>query len=345
MKVLVTGNLGFVGSVVTEHLQSLGHEVVGLDTGFFKDCLAVPAWAPREQIFADVRSVEQLPQVHAVVHLAALSNDPLGELNPDITYAINVGGSVSIARLAKKQGIPRFIFASSCSMYGISDSGAVDETSTQNPQTAYATSKVLAEREILAMTSEEFWPISFRFATAYGFSPRPRLDIVVNNLISSAIARGELVLESDGSPWRPLINVTDMARAIAGGLAADAKRIAGEAFNVGCDDENYQVRDIAKFVSEALGDLPLKIGTARGADTRSYKVSFEKFAKTFPDSVPHERLSAAASTLGRRYSDSLDKSDYEAIRFFRLRQIKYLLESGLIDADLLWNAAPPTATV
>jgi nucleoside-diphosphate-sugar epimerase len=224
-------------------------------------------------------------------------------------------------------------------MYGDSESGLVDETSAQKPQTAYAISKVIAEREILALADSTFSPLSFRFATAYGFSPRPRLDIVVNNLIASAISLGELVLESDGTPWRPLIHVKDMARAVAAGLDADPGALASRAFNVGCDEENFQVRDIARLVSGALGNCPLKVGVGGGADTRSYRVAFDKFSAVFPRGVPQERLAIALSDLVARFSASLDRHDYEAARFFRLRWIKELIDAGLVDTGLRWKGA------
>lgn len=337
MRVLVTGNLGFVGAVVTRYLQDHGHRVVGLDTGFFSECVALPPPKPDEQIIADVRDAQSLPEVDAVVHLAALSNDPLGELDEEITHSINVKGSLNIAGLAKRRGIKRFVFASSCSMYGISESGVADEESQQNPQTAYARSKVVAERGILALASDGFAACSLRFATAYGFSERPRLDIVVNNFIASAIAHGELILESDGTPWRPLVHVKDMARAILGVLEGNPSKSAGWAYNVGCGEENYQVRNIAELVSSALGGLPCRIGTARGSDTRSYRVSFERFADAYPEATPIERLPAIVSQLATDYSAVLTKEDFESIRFFRLRQINALLKAGQINSDLRWN--------
>jgi len=310
MKVLVTGNLGYVGTVLTADLQRHGHLVAGYAAGFFAPCLIVDAAAPDEQLFGDTRSfAEDLRGFDAVVHLAALSNDPLGELDPRLTDDINVGGLRRVAEAAKAAGIRRFVFASSCSLYGKSDGDMpLDETCAQNPLTAYARSKVAGERVLAELTDERFRPIALRFSTAYGWSPRLRLDLVVNNLVASGLASGVIALESDGTPWRPLVHVRDMAQAI---------------------------RTIATAVAHALGDAPVTMRPAsEGGDQRSYSVDFARVRATFPAFAPAWNLERGIAELVANMRGKMDAEIFAGPRYFRIRRIHELLAAGTIDNQL-----------
>ena len=276
----------------------------------------------------------------AVVHLAALSNDPIGELDEALTYAINHEATVRLAELARSRGVERFVFASSCSMYGASGSGLpVDESAPLAPLTAYAESKVRSERSLAEMTSDDFSPVSLRFATAYGVSPRLRLDIVLNNLVGWALTTGAVRLQSDGTAWRPLIHVEDMAGAIAAALAAPRDRIHGEAFNAGASDANYIVRDLALMVAEAVGGVEVEFAEGAGADPRSYRVDFSKIAETLETFRPTWNAERGARQLVDAYrADAMDEATFSGDRFVRLSRLKTLLDEGRLDAELRWRA-------
>ena len=337
MKVLVTGNLGYVGTVLTADLQQHGHRVAGYDAGFFSPCLIDDVRAPDEQFFGDTRSfAEDLSGFDAVVHLAALSNDPLGELDPQLTDDINVGGLRRVAEAAKAAGIRRFVFASSCSLYGKSDGNTpLDETCAQNPLTAYARSKVAGERALAELTDERFRPISLRFSTAYGWSPRLRLDLVVNNLVAGGLASGVIALESDGTPWRPLVHVRDMAQAMRLALESDVERTGATPYNVGAEAENYQIRTIATAVAHALGDAPVTMRPAsEGGDQRSYSVDFARVRATFPTFVPAWNLERGIAELVAKMRGHMDAEIFAGPRYFRIRRINELLAAGTIDNRL-----------
>jgi nucleoside-diphosphate-sugar epimerase len=278
--------------------------------------------------------------VDAVVHLAALSNDPIGELDEALTYAINHEATVRLAELARSRGVERFVFASSCSMYGASGSGLpVDESAPLAPLTAYAESKVRSERSLAEMTSDDFSPVSLRFATAYGVSPRLRLDIVLNNLVGWALTTGAVRLQSDGTAWRPLIHVEDMAGAIAAALAAPRERIHGEAFNAGASDANYVVRDLALMVAEVVGGVEVELAEGAGADPRSYRVDFSKIAETLDAFRPAWNAERGARQLVDAYrADAMDEATFSGDRYVRLSRLKTLLDAGKLDADLRWRA-------
>jgi nucleoside-diphosphate-sugar epimerase len=276
----------------------------------------------------------------AVVHLAALSNDPIGELDEALTYAVNHEATVRLAELARSRGVERFVFASSCSMYGASGSGLpVDESAPLAPLTAYAESKVRSERSLAEMSSDAFSPVSLRFATAYGVSPRLRLDIVLNNLVGWALTTGAVRLQSDGTAWRPLIHVEDMAGAIAAALAAPRDRIHGQAFNAGASDANYIVRDLALMVAEAVGEVEVEFAEGAGADPRSYRVDFSKIAETLETFRPTWSAERGARQLVDAYrADAMDEATFSGDRFVRLSRLKTLLDEGRLDAELRWRA-------
>jgi nucleoside-diphosphate-sugar epimerase len=348
MHILVTGNLGYVGSVVTSELQQAGHRVTGYDVGYFADCTMTSPQPPGRQLYADTRDFHPgtMRDIDGVVHLAALSNDPLGELDPQLTDKINVGGLEAVARAARSAGIGRFVFASSCSLYGKSQLGQVlDEEAPQNPLTAYARSKVAGETLLRELTTPDYRPIALRFSTGYGYSPRPRLDLVVNNLVASALANGVIVLESDGTPWRPLIHVQDMAQAIRVALESDPAIVGAQAYNVGLESENYQVRTIAQMISAKLGDLPLSIKpVGKSGDQRSYNVTFSRFRTTFPAFVSKWDLARGIDDLVCRFRASFEPGDFISDRFFRIRKILTLMSAARVDGQLRVASPVPAGT-
>lgn len=337
MRVLLTGHQGYIGTVMAPMLLAAGHEVVGLDTGLYLGCEFGPAPVEMPTLVRDVRdvTVEDLRGVEAVVHLAALSNDPLADLNPDITYDINHRGSVRLAEAAKAAGVERFLLASSCSNYGAAGDKIIDETAALQPVTAYGKSKVLAERDILGLKDGRFCPVFLRPATAYGVSPRLRLDIVLNNLVACAVTTGLIVLQSDGTPWRPIVHAADISRAFIAALAADPAKIAGEAFNVGRSDQNYQVMEIAEAVAQTVPGCRIEIAQGAGPDTRSYRVSFDKIARVMPDFQPEFDVLKGARELYESFTAAgLTRGDFEGIRYKRTGTVKGLLAAGVLDAGL-----------
>jgi nucleoside-diphosphate-sugar epimerase len=347
MRVLVTGHEGYIGSVLVPLLQEAGHEVVGLDAGWFEGCTFGRSPAPVPAVRDDLRDVETpsaLDDVEAVVHLAALCNDPLGDLDPELTDAVNHRASVRLARLAKRAGVRRFLFSSSCSLYGVAaDAGLLDERAPFNPVTAYGRSKVLVEREVAALADARFSPTFLRNATAYGVSPRLRVDLVVNNLVGHALLTGEVLVASDGTPWRPLVHVEDIARAFVALLQAPRDRVHNEAFNVGRTDENYQIRDVARLVSEVVPGSRVRYAPGGGPDPRCYRVSCDKLAAAVPGFAPRYRLGVGVEQLVDAYRTvGLTASDFRE-RYVRLRHIRRLLASGELDATL--RRRPPAPAV
>lgn len=340
MRVLVTGTGGYIGSLLAPVLAERGHEVVGLDTGFYLDgwlyngVKRFPQWVAK-----DIRHItgEDVKGFDAIVHLAELSNDPLGQHSPEITYEINHLGSVELARKAKKAGATRFIYTSSCSVYGIGNDDLKTEESQTNPITAYAKCKVLVERDVAQLADDDFSPTFLRNATAYGPSPRMRFDIVLNNLAGLAWTTKEIKLTSDGSPWRPLVHVLDICEAIACTLEAPREVIHNEVFNVGDSQENYRIREIAQIVSDAFPGCSLTIGNSDG-DSRSYRVAFEKIHQKLTGFCCKRDARLGAAQLRELFERiKMPRETFEFRAYTRLKQLKYLIETSQIDERFFWR--------
>jgi len=340
MKILLTGYAGYIGSVLGPMLQGSGHAVIGMDAGYFAHCtLGSPPAVPGTQ--ADVRdpATELLRGCDAVVHLAALSNDPLGNLNPDLTHEINYRASVRLARAAKAAGVERFVFASSCSLYGVAGDGMLDESAPFNPITPYGESKVFVERDVAALADERFSPTFMRNATAYGVSPRLRADVVVNNLVGYAFTTGDVLLQSDGTPWRPLVHVEDFCRAFLAVLAAPRQQVHNEAFNVGRTSENYRVRDLADLVQTLVPGSRVRYASGAGSDPRSYRVDCSKLEETLPDYRPTWTVERGIRELRDAFArHGLTQGEFLSDRYFRIKQIQRLQREGRLSADLRWSS-------
>lgn len=343
MKLFVTGTEGYIGTRLAPLLLADGHDVVGLDTGFYRDgnLFNAPSLFTRQpaQIIKDLRRIteEDLQGFDAVVHLAELSNDPLGENNPALTFRINHEGSVRLAELARRAGVQRFIYASSCSVYGVGSDTPVTEESPVNPQTAYAKCKTLVERDVGAMAQKDFCVTFLRNATAYGASPRMRFDIVLNDLCGLAWTTKRIALTSDGSPWRPIVHIEDIAKAIRCALVSPADAVNGEIFNVGADTENYRVREIAQIVADVFPGCELTVGP-KSADNRSYRVSFKKIASRLPGFRCAWTARRGAEELRDVFTRiEMDKNTFEFRAFTRLKQLRYLSRTRQIDDEFFWT--------
>ena len=348
MRVLITGHNGYIGSVLAPLVQAAGHDVVGLDTFLFEQATFGEDGPDIDALRMDLRDVQvaDLRGFDAVMHLAALSNDPLGDVNPQITYDINHLGSVRLARLAKAAGVERLVFASSCSLYGVAGDEMLTEEAAFNPITPYGVSKVLFERDVATLADDDFSPTFLRNSTAYGVSPRLRADVVVNNLVAIAFATGEVLIQSDGTPWRPLVHVEDIARAFLAVLHAPRELVHNEAFNVGRSEENYRVRDLGHLVEQVVPGSKVKYADGGGPDPRCYRVDCSKLMRTLPEYRPEWTVRRGMEQLRDAFqANGLTREDLEGDRYFRIRRIRALQSEGLLDPSLRWTAARDNALV
>ena len=337
MKVLLTGNRGYIGVEMVPALRAAGHEVVGLDIGLYDACdfASPPDEVP--ELEGDVRDIrpEQLRGFDAVIHLAALSNDPLGDLDAELTYDINLRGSVRLARAAREAGVARYLFASSCSLYGAGGSDLLDETAPFNPVTPYGQSKIRVEQEVAALASERFSPVFLRNATAYGVSRRLRADVVVNNLVGHAFTTGKVLLQSDGTPWRPLVHLRDIHAAFLAALVAPREAIHNQAFNVGRTSENFRIRQVAEMVAELVPGCRVAFAPGAPPDTRNYRVDFTKAETRLPGFAPRWTLRKGIEELYEAFHRyGLTAEEFLGPRYYRLKAVRALQEGGLLDGQL-----------
>ena len=341
MRVLITGHNGYIGSVLAPMVRAAGHDIVGLDSFLFEGGTFGPDRTHIDALRMDLRDVQvdDLRGFDAVMHLAALSNDPLGDVNPQITYDINHLGSVRLARLAKEAGVNRLIFASSCSLYGVAGDEMLTEEAAFNPITAYGVSKVLFERDVAKLADDDFSPTFLRNSTAYGVSPRLRADVVVNNLVAIAFTTGEVLIQSDGTPWRPLVHIEDIARAFLAVLHAPRELIHNEAFNVGRSEENYRVRDLGELVEQVVPGSKVRYAEGGGPDPRCYRVDCGKLMRTLPEFQPEWTVRRGMEQLRDAFQrNGLTRDELLGDRYFRIKRIRALQSEGLLDASLRWTS-------
>ena len=344
MRVLVTGHDGYIGAVLVPMLRDAGHQVVGMDNYLFESCVFGPVGTlDVPSLRTDIRDVQaaDLEGFDAILHLAALSNDPLGDLNPECTYDINHHASVRLARLAKEAGVPRFLFSSSCSLYGVSDGEAMlKEDAPFNPVTAYGASKIRVEQDVVQLADEHFSPTFLRNATAYGVSPKLRADVVVNNLVGLAYTTGEVLISSDGTPWRPLVHVEDISRAFLAVLHAPRERVHSEAFNIGKTEENYQIRDVAQMVEDVVPGAKVKYAEGGGPDPRCYRVDCGKIARALPEFMPQWTVQRGVEQLYHAYKTyGMTADDFVGAKYVRIKQLKKLQNEGQLDTKIRWQHA------
>jgi nucleoside-diphosphate-sugar epimerase len=337
MRILVTGHKGYIGTVMVPMLLGAGHDVVGLDSDLFRQSTFMPGIQDVPELCLDLRDITRahLEGFEAVIHLAALSNDPLGDLNPQLTYDINHVASVHLAQLARDAGASRFLYSSSCSSYGAAGDKLVDETAALSPITAYAISKVRVEGDVGRLANDHFSPTFLRNATAYGVSPRLRFDLVLNNLVAWAFTTGRVHVKSDGSPWRPIVHIEDIARAFLAALSAPREVVHNQALNVGQSEENYRIRELAEIVRDVVSGSRIDYAEDGGPDPRCYRVDFGKIHRLLPEFKPQWNARRGAEELYAAYrSAGLALEDYEGPRFKRIDHLKGLLASGRVDATL-----------
>ena len=341
MRVLVTGDRGYIGSVLVEKLLRAGFDVVGLDSDFFEDNLALKKKDLKyKKLTKDIRNVKlsDIKKIYAIVHLSAISNDPMGEINPNLTDEINHKASIRLAKLAKKAGVKKFIFSSSCSIYGIAKNGVVDEKSRVNPLTAYARSKIKTEKALAKLADNNFFVGLLRNSTVYGFSPRFRNDLVVNNLVTTALAFGEIRILSDGTPWRPLIDIRDLSDIFIEFVRTKDESLNGKVINVGFNENNLQVKDLVNVVKEYLPSCKVVYTGEHGPDSRSYKVKFDLFRKRFPNIKQKWPLSKSVKDMIENLRRSeFSKKDFEEGKYTRLVVLKNLIENKKVDKSLFFQ--------
>jgi nucleoside-diphosphate-sugar epimerase len=342
MRVLVTGNNGYIGTVMVPMLQTHGFEVAGLDSDLFENCVFGDATVSGaisniEYARKDIRDVElsDLRGFDAVAHLCALSNDPLGNLNPKITYEINHKGSVRLAKLAKEAGVERFILSSSCSVYGASTEDVVNEESEVKPITPYAISKVLAEKDISRLADSKFCPVFLRSSTAYGLSPMLRFDLVVNNFVAWSFTKGIVLLKSDGSAWRPFVHIKDISRAFIAALKAPQDTVSSQIINVGKNEENYRIHEVAEIVKQTVPSSQIKYVEGAEPDRRSYRVEFNKISRLLPEFKPEWTVPLGAKQLFEAYKKvGLRVDEFEGSRYRRITHLENSISSGRVDNSL-----------
>jgi nucleoside-diphosphate-sugar epimerase len=344
-RLLITGHKGYIGSVMAPLFVQAGYDVVGLDTGYFDRCTLVPDEVQVPTIRKDIRDVapDDLHAFNAVIHLAALSNDPIGNLDQGWTRQINCEATVRLAEFAKAAGVERFLFSSSCIMYGMSEANVVTEESPLDPRTEYARSKVLAEKAVSDLAGDGFSPTFLRNGTIYGLSPRMRFDTVLNDLVGTAVATGKVVVTSDGKPWRPVVHVQDVARAFMTVLKAPLEQVHNQAFNTGANELNHQILDLAQIATRTVPGCQLELKAQVGADQRTYQADFSKFASTFPEFKFNWTAEKGAAELYRTFKTiGLTHAELVDRRFTRLKWLNHLLESKRLDENLYWRQGEAT---